>query len=293
MKEFINNGNALSHDLVHMRGNKDNYTITESNGTLTYESASLDRKYIISDVEEFDFRYSNGVSDKFKWNSEFEPFDIKSSCLALLNAGNTTDGVYTIRPDGINSVETYCDMTTDGGGWTLIIGAGTAFATTHNFWNGIGGTSENHYYGGETLNTSASEKIMTSLEFTQLLMANSAEKPIFNSSTTSTFVSKKNNTDLWTGGNTVLNNLTWNRTDRDAYTYANFVLGGRTNAGASYGDYTYIGVGATVWPNDLTTAHSWFNGASTGLISGTYHHSIANVHHRSASDNDTFGMFIR
>jgi len=51
------------------------------------------------------------------------PDELQPSCASLLAAGTTQDGVYTADPDGpggFAEIPVRCDMTRDGGGWTLV-----------------------------------------------------------------------------------------------------------------------------------------------------------------------------
>ncbi|GAA3613623.1 fibrinogen-like YCDxxxxGGGW domain-containing protein [Flavivirga amylovorans] len=74
-----------------------------------------------------------------------------ANCLEYYNAGSRTDGIYTIDPDGTGgnpSYDCYCDMTNDGGGWTLVF--------NHNYTGGIWANdaeANEHHVGSPGLTT--------------------------------------------------------------------------------------------------------------------------------------------
>ncbi|XP_074614387.1 uncharacterized protein LOC141874129 [Acropora palmata] len=62
------------------------------------------------------------------------PFQFPRSCMEVNFRGLLTnpvsDGIFTIKPPGLNVVKTYCDFTTAGGPWTLLL-----TSKTHRGWD--------------------------------------------------------------------------------------------------------------------------------------------------------------
>jgi hypothetical protein len=79
------------------------------------------------------------------------------TCLALFRAGYQTSRVYWIDPDGAAGLppyEVWCDMTTDGGGWTVFqrrVSASDFYLFWNDYKNGFGSASSNYWLGNDRI----------------------------------------------------------------------------------------------------------------------------------------------
>ncbi len=79
-----------------------------------------------------------------------------ADCAAIKNTVRSSpDGIYAIDPDGQGSFNVWCDMTTDGGGWTVFQRRQDGFVDFYRDWAtyaaGFGNLSGEHWLGNEKL----------------------------------------------------------------------------------------------------------------------------------------------
>ena len=115
------------------------------------------------------------------------------SCSQLAQNGFTSNGLHYIFPDGGNPIEVLCDMTTDGGGWTVIQrrfdDAVDFYLGWESYANGFGDLNGDFWLGNDNIHRlTASRDIMlrvdledfdgniTYAEYTTFQVADEADK---------------------------------------------------------------------------------------------------------------------
>ena len=81
------------------------------------------------------------------------PMPVFRDCRDALNNSYTQSGVYTIQPDSLPPFDVYCDMDTDGGGWTVFQrrqdGSEDFYRNWVSYTNGFGNLSNEFWLGLE------------------------------------------------------------------------------------------------------------------------------------------------
>ncbi|XP_078684952.1 uncharacterized protein LOC144918264 [Branchiostoma floridae x Branchiostoma belcheri] len=193
---------------------------------------------------------------------------IGGDCAAFKAAGHTTSGVYTLGSP-LPGVEVYCDMETDGGGWTVIqrrLDGSVAFDRTwEEYKHGFGNKDGNYWLGNENIHLLTSKKDYSLRIDLEDWSGNKryAEYDTFRVAGESDAYRLTVSGYSGTAGNSVTANDAATNNGRMFYTKDRTNGGSGTcsrtngNGGWWYGKCGYVGLNGQYLPNCVSSCSSW------------------------------------